>query len=142
MQDEPSRLLRDAEIAAQRRGGDTLRMVRNQPDRSEPDLKRQLGVLKDAADRDREIAAAFGAAVHVLPAQRIGLGAVAVGANRPIRPPDGLEMVDCRLWILKGNRQVSQGLKLRQYGLPRMHHWPNLHWAGAVHPYEIASILR
>lgn len=66
MQHEPSRLLRHVDIAGEGGACDALLVRRDEPDSHQPLLHRNLRILKDRADLDREPLAAVAALMSAL----------------------------------------------------------------------------
>ena len=127
MQDEPSRLLGDAQVRRQRGRSDALGVVRNHPDRGEPLGQRQLRVLKDRADLDRELTPAGVAFVLVRQdasaAHTLGLalfGTAAQGAKHAVAEADRRQVVDSRLLGREGREQLGQGFEGLDHGWPRL----------------------
>lgn len=116
MEDEPRRLLRDLEVLRERRGGNALRMVRNQPNRHEPLAEWQLGVFEDRPDFDRKPLAALAALERAAVGEVIDLVPMAMGAELTIGPTDFAQMVNARLLVREGVHQVEQAVEIGLHG--------------------------
>jgi len=95
---EPSRLVRDADGAVQLMGAHALLGGAKQVRRQHPLMERNLGILKDRADRNGELATAVATevkarAVRLAVQGAIALGAATVRAYRAVRPADVLKVL-------------------------------------------------
>lgn len=99
MQHEPSRLLRDADVASERGAGNTLLVRGQQPDRHKPLPQRNLAVFEDGADPDAEPLATLGTLVGPPVRERVDLATVTMRTEGARLPPDRGEVGDGRIFV-------------------------------------------
>ena len=112
MQNEPSGLLSDFQVLGERRGGNALRVIGNQPNRHKPLAEREFRVFEDGPDLDRDPGLALATLERLAVAEMINLVAAAVRAKLAVTPPDRTQMVDAGLFVGERFHQAEKGVEI------------------------------
>ena len=115
MHHEPCGLLCDADIARELSAGNSLLVAGDQPNGDEPFAERQLGILKDRSNLDREPLPAVTALVGLIVREVVDFRSVAIGAERTVCPADRAEMQDAGLLVRESGSQLLKGVEVLQH---------------------------
>jgi len=105
----------DADIARELSAGDPLLVAGDQPDSDEPLFERQLRVLKNRPDFDREPLPAIATLMSFIVREMVDFRAPAVWAEWPIGPADRAEMPDAGFLVRESGGQFLKGLEVLQH---------------------------
>ena len=108
MQDEPSRLLRDADFLGELHRGNALAGRHEQVHRVNPLVQRNVAALEYRAGAHREVLLALVAAVEAALPRRDPLAQAADRAARAIRPKPAFK-VDPRRLLVREHREKLEG---------------------------------